>query len=398
MKTSPSRASLTGLGVLVAALWCGPVAARPWNTNTLAFVYPPAVGEYTGFIRQTNDAGVPERVGHFDLRVAENGRFRGNLSLGRSTYLLSYPLESPLYEDNILHGWDAGFLLASGSIWDGDFRWRGRADLRFDLGSEIIRVGGTVSDERYHFSDPVPATWVAPVEGRQAGRFNKANRAPQAGTWTLVFPGGESEREPRGAGFATVTVDPYGRVAVAAFLADGTRFTQRTVLGQDARWTLFGRLYDALGSVSGWMDLAPGTGVAPGGTALWLKPAGGIPPYAGGFANNLEVEGSRYFAATSIGTVLGSTNGIVVLSGAGLSTPQINTFVVTPKGKIISSNPTGFGLKLVGKTGVFQGWVKTASGGKVPFKGALLPSRNCGYGFFLNGSQPSGLVYLGPTS
>jgi hypothetical protein len=233
------------------------------------------------------------------------------------------------------------------------------------------------------------------MDGRRAGDFERSKPVPHAGAWTLVIPGGEGNTEPAGAGFVTVTVDPRGKVSLSGFLADGTPIRQKTLISRDGQWPLFARLYKNLGSVAGWIDFTPGAGSGQGGLVVWIQPPRNKPPYASGFVNTLAAEASSYTPAAGGSNPLGFTNGIVVLSGAGLPGSLTNSFHVDAKGKIVSADPRTFSLKLVGKTGLFQGSARTASGKSIAFKGAQLQSRNCGYGYFLNENKESGLVYLG---
>jgi hypothetical protein len=184
-------------------------------------------------------------------------------------------------------------------------------------------------------------------------------------------------------------------VSLSGFLADGTPIRQKTLISRDGQWPLFARLYKNLGSVAGWIDFTPGAGSGQGGLVVWIQPPRNKPPYASGFVNTLAAEASSYTPAAGGSNPLGFTNGIVVLSGAGLPGSLTNSFHVDAKGKIVSADPRTFSLKLVGKTGLFQGSARTASGKSIAFKGAQLQSRNCGYGYFLNENKESGLVYLG---
>jgi len=399
MNAGRNWVSLASLLVATGTVWVQSPLSQAGQCDPLPGLFPSALGEYVGLIRQTN--GTPgDRAGFFSFTINSKGCVNGKLILGRYAGDLSYPIvDEPIVTEGVVRGWRYQFWLFAGNLWDGTFRQEMTAEVQLDFATGTNLVRGTLSDAHEHRGVVVPATWSAELAGQQAAVYVRTNPAPTAGAYTLVFPGGDGVNEPAGAGFATVNVDAGGHVRLEGFLADGAHITQRTSISKDGQWPLFARLYSGKGAVSGWLFFPSLPGDAVNGTVSWTKPP--LPAaqaYAAGFANSLEVAASRYWRPTGRTSGWNFTNGVAVFSGGSLAAPLTNTFLVSSSGKITCSPPNRLSLKLVSALGLFQGTVKPAAGKSYTFKGALLQDRDCGYGYFIDEHKLSGLVFVGPES
>jgi hypothetical protein len=272
-------------------------------------------------------------------------------------------------------------------------------DLQFDLTDGTDQVTGTLSDRHFNDSgDEVPATWVADVLGDRDTFNSRTNPAPQAGKYTIVFPGGDGVNEPAGAGYAAVRIDSSGNLTMTGSLADGTPLFQTTTLSKDGRWPLYATLYWERGSIIGWVTLADLTGSDLSGTLLWTRPRSSFGgSYPAGFTNQVEAIGSRYAASRNLGQTLNFTNGVAVFSGAGLDEPVTDTFQITPGGRVINTSSNRFSLAFTTSLGLFRGdFAEPGSNRSLFFQGAYLQKQSQGYGYFFNNNGQSGLVSLGP--
>ncbi len=278
--------------------------------------------------------------------------------------------------------------------------------------SDPDEISGRVTD----------GSWSADLIADRAVFSAINNPAPQAGNYTVAFPGiHESADSPSGDGFGLVTVDASGRLKLKGTLADGSTITQSSMISKSGAWPLYVVLYRGHGSLLGWLRFVdePGTDIS--GRASWTKgqsPADKLYPL--GFSIQIEVMGSRYTAPTAGNRVLDFTNGQVELAGGNLAQGFTNQIVlesnnqVTPLGgdtlssredseqrpdsDNLGTGMSGKALKvsLATKAGSFKGTVADPTTGKtIPFRGILLQKQNLGCGFF-PGINQSGSVYFGP--
>jgi hypothetical protein len=416
--------SILRLASLAAAgLFVTPVLSSGWEIGDPVSPYiPGADGNYVGLVRLAS-GGTPLGGGYFHMKVGSGGKIKGKLTFGQYTGGMEKQLlDFPIVRNGLLTGWSSFFLIYSPPVWtdDWEYNWDGwqytvsgdhsgsneddllnlkmQASMDWTISGSRMVVNGTLEDVQTEPNGTVYSTWAAEMNGQAAGDFDRDHPSPQAGSWTMIIPGGDGITEPAGAGLVSVKVDPAGKVSVSGFLADGTQIAQKTLIGEDGSWPLFNRMYNKLGSISGWIDFAPAPGAGKGGMVVWIQPSRNKPPFASGFANTLAAEASPYQAPAKGGNPFGFSNGIVVLSYAGVGTPLTNSFHLDATGKIVCDHPETFSLKLTGNTGFFSGTARTASGTVYKYRGALLQEQRRGHGYFLNANKESGLVYLGPAA
>jgi hypothetical protein len=223
--------------------------------------------------------------------------------------------------------------------------------------------------------------------------YSKTIVAPQAGNYTLVFPrNDDSSSNPGGNGFATVKVDASGNVTLKGLLGDGTKISQKALLVSGSQWPLYVSLYSGKGCALGWLTLTNGSDNDIDGVVTWIKlaqPAAKL--YAGGFTNQMEVEGST-FQFTSGVPILNFSTGEISLSEGNLSDDIKSQFTLGAASGVTSTN--GVKLKFTTTTGAFKGTVfDSISGANIPVNGVVLQNQNNGFGYFL-GTSESGPVLI----
>ncbi len=268
----------------------------------------------------------------------------------------------------------------------------GTADLQFDLQGDSDQVTGTVSNKRGSHS----ATWFADLLGDRDIFDSRTNPAPEAGTYSLVIPGGDGISQPAGYGFANVRIDRSGNVNMNGFLADGTFIAERTALAKDGRWPLFTSIYGGDGSVLGWMNFGDTNDLS--GNVAWIRPElWWARAYPDGFTNQTDIIASGWVRTVPATAALGYTDGMIVFSGSNLTDSFTNTFQIASSGKIVNTSNNRMTVSVSSQTGWFSGFVTDpATGRRINFQGALLRDQQVGYGYFLTGNRKSGMVFLGP--
>ena len=349
------------------------------TTNTLKFTYNqflPVVGNYYGLFSGSDR--LHGSSGYVSLSVGKSGTFSGSLLLDGKTCSLS------------------GSFDATGNAVKTVARSGTNAvtvALALDLTPGSDQLTGTVSN----------AAWMADLWADRAVFNSTTNKAPYAGKYTLIVPGGDENDLTflAGLGYGAVSVDTAGKLVLSGYLADGTSLSQSTTVSKDGRWPLYASLYSGKGSVYSWLFF---TNYPPadllGGQLSWSKPALGTATkyYPLGFTEeNMMVEGSRYVAPTnSTMRAINLTNGMVSFAGGNLSAPFTNLVVLTPKNLVTNASTNLLTFSLTIPSGVYSGSV-AVPGTKttLSFKGALLQDENGGYGYFL-GTNQSGRVLLEP--
>jgi Immunoglobulin domain len=259
--------------------------------------------------------------------------------------------------------------------------------LLLDPAGDLNEITGTVSD----------GFWTSELAANRAAYDRRTNPAPQAGSYTLVFPGTPGATgSPAGYGYGIVRVDTSGRVRFIGVLADGSRVSQSTTLSSLGQWPCFGLLYSGRGLVMGWLTLADRTQDDLYGLVHWSSP---VKPtsllFGSGFKVETQVIGSKFTRPARGQTVLSYTNGVVTLTDGGFTQPLATTVTVAPNNRVTSPDNRWFLLALNTSTGMFTGrTLDPDTNRSLLLRGVVLQKRDAGYGFFLRANQ-SGAVYFG---
>ena len=318
-----------------------------------------ATGTYEGvFSPDTN--GPPNSAGFISLKLGAGGVYSGRLKPLGATYSIRGK-----FDDN-------GRSIISGQL--GTNRLLLEVDLATE-GSEAL-VGG-YSDG--HFFSPF-ALW-------RVQSFGVTNPAPPAGqfTFTLSPPLAANNGVTDGSGFGTVTVDDQGRIQVAGTLGDGTVIKQKDVLLKGNRWPIYFSVKTG-DSVLGLARFTSNNTFS--ADVKWFGPN-----FPGATNQNVKLHGSL-FTPPSQARLFNWTNGIVTLSGDGLSAPLTSDVTLSEDGSFtVLSNPNNIQLRVADATGLITGsFTHPASNVTALIKGAVLQSSNSAAGFFPGAPRHGGFT------
>jgi hypothetical protein len=263
---------------------------------------------------------------------------------------------------------------------------RGSIDVGLQMDS-ADRMIGTVSS----------ATWTAGLLANRAVFNAKTNRAALAGQYTFVIPGMEDETsQPAGDGYGTASIDAGGSVRLAGSLADGTKFSQTTILSQDGRWPFYVPLYSGQGSILSWVAAANSSDANLSGDLTWTKPV--VPTakfYSGGFQMKADLTGSRYSPAGNGRKVINLSEAQVLLSRGNLAQDMVSPIVLRSDNRVTDTSSNKLHMTFTLSTGLFRGTLLNPSNSKpISFSGVVMQNENSGSGYFL-GTNQSGKVVLG---
>ncbi len=241
-------------------------------------------------------------------------------------------------------------------------------------------------------------THTASLAGDRAAFDGRQNIAPQAGQYTMIIPGTSgSSSLPGGDSFATVTVNPAGKIKLAGSLADGTKLTQSAAVSKNGDWPFFVSLYGGQGTILGWLTFQTTPTNDLSGDLVWIKP--GIATakfYPAGFNFATSALGFRYHRPATGSTLFNFTNGTLVLDGGDLPQPITNRIAIGANNRVTNLSSNRLTLTFKTSTGLFTGRVvNPATTKSLSFNGVALPDAELGLGYFLGTSQ-SGEALLGP--
>lgn len=155
------------------------------------------------------------------------------------------------------------------------------------------------------------------------------NVAPNVGPFTMAMTAAEgaSEGTPAGAGYATLTVTPNGKLSYKGKLGDGSKLTGSALLDINGEYGFFNAAYPAGGVFVARLDLgAPGVQSEDG---YWHKPENQADKkYKNGFTTGLDVQVAQWTKLTDDKIPDGFTNSknfAVDFSGEGLGMTDFNT-------------------------------------------------------------------------
>jgi hypothetical protein len=262
--------------------------------------------------------------------------------------------------------------------------------LHLDLTNGTDEITGTISNGTFQ-SELVADLAV----------FGKANVCPQTGVYTFVVmpPLDNDSSLPQGWGYGTLKIATTGIGKLSGTLGDGTKLAGTVPISKYGTGPLYNLLYGNKGSCVGWLNFTNDTLKS---TVEWIRPAAAKGYYAGGFATNTILLGSKYVAPAKGSPMLSLTNTFgnvtLALGGGNLGAVLSNSVTVTTNNTvtILSGSVTNLTLKLVPKNGTFSGsFLHPVTHKSVKFQGAVLQLQDFGAGFFA-GTNETGYVTLAP--
>ena len=327
-------------------------------------------GTYRGLFEPTNHF-VSQAMGAVTLTLTPLGGFSGRLQTGSGSYSLRGTFGATGDVEVPAHGAGTNELKLS---------------LHLDLGNGTERITGTVTGEG----------WSAGLLADRAVFAGSGGPAPQAGRYTLAFPGKSgSVLEPAGTSYATVRVTPAGRVELLAMLADGSRVTQSSAVSKYSQWPLFIPLNRGQGFVQSWVTFTNRSGSDLSGTVSWVRQPGGTGGYTNGFGFPTPLLGSTYERPKAGQSALGFGLLALVLDWGSPEQSLTNEFTLGSHYKL-SVPAQQLRLSLNPATGLFRGSLVAPSGVEpLVFGGVVLTRQEQGQGWFLEGGL-SGRISLEP--
>jgi hypothetical protein len=341
----------------------------------LALAWPshaqPAGATYNGLFLGTNGITL-QNSGSFTLTTSSAGGFSGKLQIGNARASFSSKFISGVATVTAFPSKTQSLTL----------------QLQWDASSDCI--SGSVSD----------GPWLANLASHRAGFDGKTLIAPQAGHYTVIFPGtNEPGPGPSADSFGTAMVTTSGRITLSASLADGTKFTQSASLSTNGQWPLFVPLYNGQGSIVSWVTFTNLMQTAFSGNLTWIKPASSTAKYyPAGFTNQTQILGFVYNQPPKGDAVLelSSGAGAVTFDGGNLAQSITNHVLLDANNRVNNLDANKLSLTVTLPTGAFRGTVTDPVSLKaIPFGGVVVQSQNRGAGNFL-GTNQSGQVHFGP--
>jgi hypothetical protein len=316
-----------------------------------------AQGTYSGLFYET--AGVkPSSSGFLTAKITGKGKFSAKLQLGGGSYSFSGIFDANGNYTNSVTGKNLSNLTVTLHLVNND------------------EIDGTVSGNGW------TAQLLAFSSVKNASAFG-------VGKHSVVLSRNETNSTTAsGDSFATMTLKKNGGIQWSGVLADGTKISQDSALGQNGVWPVYSSLYGGNGSLIGWLQVTNGTSDI-GGSTIWVVPANQNSLYPSGLTNQLDATGSGKVTPST------GTQKTLILSGPDLPSPLTNSVTISKK----TSQSGNVTFSTDSKNGLFTGSVfDPASSQTFSFQGAFLEN-GTGGGFFLNADKnQGGKVYLAPAN
>lgn len=330
-------------------------------------------GVFQGLFYETNEVTVG-RSGAIQVKTTDSGKYSGLIELAGKKFRLSGTFDSGRKATNTFVRPGLSPLVAI---------------LFLDACNPPQALLGAITD----------GSWTAEVYGAPVTFHARTNPAPMAGRYTMVLPGIDGNPSvPHGDGYGVVTVTTSGKLKLIGALADGTKFTDGSVVNDAGLWPLYVPLYKNSGSTLAWQSFNGASNEIPSGLVSWIRPSTVGGTYFGpGFTNEITSAGSSYLAPAKGATILSWSNGVAMATGGNLIDGTVTDISVSLANRVTLLGTNISKLTLSAKDGRFKGSLKHPVTGKtVPFNGVLLQGLDQGYGFFL-GTDESGRIGLEPS-
>jgi hypothetical protein len=248
------------------------------------------------------------------------------------------------------------------------------------------------------------AAWTSMLQADRAV-FNAASApaSDYAGEFTLVLPpgAGSPQSAPGGYGYAAISNSLGGVSLIRGVLADGTAFSQGVAIAADGSIPLYASLYNAKGTLLGWITFTNQPPQTLFGSVTWIKPSAAKTLYPNGFNLNVPaVLGSAYTNADATnGPVLALPQGTLTLTNGNLTPALVYEVGLSSKNQLTNqiggSSPTNFlAIALNPSNGVLTVTFR-ATGAKTNTVGygAVLQDQTNALGAF-PGTNQSGAILL----
>lgn len=329
--------------------------------------FTPIKAKYTGLFFPTADLS-PQNAGLFTATTTARGRYSAKLTVDGKRYSASGPFD--------------GNGAATHTI---NRRGMSPLELNLQVDDDGDVLVGTISD----------GEWVSNLVADRATFNARQNPAPQAGKYTLIFPGAvDASVAPGGDSFGAVTVRPNGALRFKGSLADGTKVSQSVSLSKNGQWPLYVPLYSRKGSIIGWLNVSNEGEGDISGLVDWFKPE--LPRarhYRDGFVLQTEAVGSPFNFTRGM-SVIDLDNPLLVLEDGNLSEPLVLPVVMDARNNVNDPTDRKTRVRFTTSSGLFKGNVTNPEGRKaLRVNGVALQNRGFASGYFL-GTDQSGRVLL----
>jgi uncharacterized repeat protein (TIGR03803 family) len=248
----------------------------------------------------------------------------------------------------------------------GSYPFSGTFDLSLQAGKTVTRSGKTplvvvlqlTNDQMTGniTNNDGSNSWNSILQANRAFNANSDPASNYAGRYTLIIPPGDSApiNEPGGYGYAILTNNPAGHVALSGRLGDGVAFSQSVPVATNGNIPLYASLYSRQGSLQGWLTLTNTTNT-PAQTILgtnlsWIKIFSRAGLYPGGFTNtNITVLGSFYTNGGAGSSSLDLTNGRLIISNSNpADVLTYSNLAIGDDDKLVNTDPNNPSNQLKG--------------------------------------------------
>jgi hypothetical protein len=323
-------------------------------TNIFAFFSRTFIGLSNGtyhglFLPQTN--GAPRTAGWVSLNLGRDGTYSGRLNPLGATFTFR------------------GFFNELGTSGLVGYRGTTPIAMEFSLNPD---PGGERIVGRYYDGATVSDVLLFRVQ-----KFARTNPTARAGTYSLAISPTRDTNTMTGDGygFASVTIDPTGRIRMSGMLGDEVAIKQTAKLLKHDLWPFYALVNGGREAVLGWVRHTNDNSFS--GDLKWWAPH---------FPDNtnqmVQFHGARYSNDVQL---LNWTNGTITFSGGGLAAPVSADVTLNEDGSFtLPSNPDNVQLGFPNEKGQFSGTFNYPGVGTLtPLRGgALQGSSNIVVGSF----------------
>ena len=342
------------------------------QANFVASPYLATAGTYNGLFNEVDEVRVSS-AGAFSIYADTSGNYSGWVQIGYRLHTISGQLQLDSKATNEVTRLNSTSLTI---------------ELRVGQNSEVGQIFGRVTD----------GVWTSSLSGGRAG-YQTAGNAPQAGDYTVVFPGQVGDPNlPAGDGYGTLHLGADGLGTLSGTLADGTVFSQTAWLTAEGDWPLYVSLYAGKGAIVSWMTFTNQVSSDINGAVVWLKQANpAAAQYPAGFISDTKAVGSLYVAPTGGNKAINLSSASVSFTGGNLPTDFSNAVSVNAGSSVVNLSPNALTLTISTTLGSFTGQVAEPGTGVVhPFSGVVLQKQNAGFGFLLGSTRSSRVILAAP--